>query len=145
MEQLARAAGPELKFDVISRERMVQASIESERGDRGKLERLLTDLLEPERYRALREAVSFLEKIDQKQFDWNKAYVTFTVPGQYYAGVLFGRQGDSFMMRDEVRHHLIVGKQSDIPPTTRSGERLSFTTPGSLTPPAPERKRSRGR
>ena len=141
LEHLGRAASQELNFDVVSEERMIQASVDAGRGDNSTMRRLFTDILDPERYRALRAAVDFLEKADKRRFDWNKAYLAFTMPGQHYAGVLVGRQGDAFLMRDAIRGHVVVGRQSDIPENLRSGERLAFTAAEEL----PSQRRKRGR
>jgi hypothetical protein len=61
------------------------------------------------------------------------------MPGQHYAGVLVGRQGDAFMMRDDIRGHVVVGRQSDIPENIRSGERLEFTGGGRTTFSSPKK------
>ena len=143
LEHLGRAVDHELNFDVVSEERMIQASVDAGRGDLSTMHRLFTDILDPDRYRALRAAVDFLEKVDKRQFDWNKAYLAFTMPGQHYAGVLVGRQGEAFMMRDEVRGHVVIGRQSDIPENVRNGERLAFTAAEEL--PSQCRKRGRTR
>jgi cell filamentation protein len=143
LDHLGQAADHELNFDVVSEERMIRASVDADRGDISTMRRLFTDILDPERYRALRAAVDFLEKADKRQFDWNKAYIAFTMPGQHYAGVLVGRQGDAFMMRNVIRGHVVVGRQSDIPENIRSGERLEFTA--AAEPPSHRRKRGRSR
>jgi cell filamentation protein len=132
-EQLARAAGYELNFDVISRERMIRASVDAEQGDQGTLRRLFTDLLDPERYAALRGAVSFLEPLDKSQFDWNKAYIAHTVLGNITPVCCLAGKAE------EVRHQLIVGRQSDIPANIKNGERLAFTAGGDI-----EHGRTRG-
>jgi hypothetical protein len=57
---------------------------------------------------------------------WNDIYIATTTRGQIYSGRLVGRDQDAFMMRT-VADQIIIGKQTDIPPETRTGDQLSFT------------------
>lgn len=68
-EHIAREAGHDLSFEGISKERMVAVSIAASQGDGAPVQRMFTELLDPERARALREATLFLEKNRSKYFD----------------------------------------------------------------------------
>lgn len=77
VEQLAQAAGHDLDFSVISKERMIVASMAAhDQTDLGPMRRLFTDAIDPARRAALREAIEFL---DRQQFPWNEGQ-TVKVP-----------------------------------------------------------------
>ena len=120
---LAREAGHELAFDVVSRERMLEASIRASQGHKDMMRRLFNEISDPQRVEPLREAVRFLT--DQK-FDWNERYVATTEPGRLYKGTFVGQNGTHFMMHDG--SNILIGKVTDLSPLPQSGETVQFRT-----------------
>jgi len=122
LDAVARETEYGLHFDVISRERMVQASIEANNGNLGMMRRMFEEITDVTRIQPLRRAIAFLSS---QHFDWNVTYIATTTPGQRYVGTLAGRDGEAFMMRSD-DNHILIGRCSDIAPEIRIGERLSF-------------------
>lgn len=123
---LGRRAGFDVAWDVVTRERMVAASVQGAIGDREPMRRLLLEIIDPERVRALRKALDFLKR--SQSVPWNDLYVATTVAGQVYRGILVGRSAPDFMMRAEGADNewIAVGHADDIPEDAVSGEPLSF-------------------
>jgi hypothetical protein len=92
---LARQAGHELHFDVVSWERMVEASVEANTGNLGMMTRMFEEITDADRIQPLRRAIDFLSR---EKFNWNETYIA-TTAGVGYAGKLVGCDGDAFMMR----------------------------------------------
>lgn len=122
VEAVAHKAGHPLYFNVVSRERMVQASILSNEGDINMMMRMFEEITDVGRIKPLRRAIDFLEA---NGFNWNDTYLATSTPGQSYVGKLVGRDRDAFMMRTADR--IIIGWQSDIPAQIRTGDDFSFT------------------
>ena len=126
MIALAKNAGHELSFDVVSAERMAQASIAGhERGDVDAFKRMSREISDPERVQALEKAQNFLTS---QGFDWQNRYMATTEPGRRYDGVLVGVGGSDFMMHD--KQNILVGKTKDLPrPLPEQGQHVTFETP----------------
>lgn len=122
VDVLARQAGHEVYFDVVSRERMVQASIEANNGDLGIMTRMFEEITDSERIQQLRRAIEFLSR---QRFNWNDTYIATTTAGENYTGKLAGRDGEAFMMRSD-DNRILIGRTIDIDPAIRSGERIEF-------------------
>lgn len=111
MEALAHEAGHKLDFSVVSRERMIQASIAgNENGDPTMMRRLFTEISDPERVAALSKAIGALE---QNGFPWNDRYIATAEPGHKVDVRLAGVAGDQFMARTQTA--IVIGKASDLP------------------------------
>ena len=123
VEAVARQAGHNVHFDVVSQERMIRASVRSTSGDRSMMIRLFEEITDDKRIRPRRKAIEFLAA---NRFPWNTAYLAIATPGQRYAGKLGGREAAAFMMRTD-SDETIIGEQADIPADVRSGEHFSFT------------------
>ena len=128
-EHVARQAGHDLGFEGISKERMVAASIAGERGDLGPFRRMLEELLDPDRRRALLTATRFLEqaRAGGSPMDWNERYVSTTTPGQRYEGVFAGAAGRDFMLGSGVS--ILIGQVADLPgggAGLKNGDPVSF-------------------
>lgn len=123
LESLARKAGYSLAFDVISMERMVEASIRASRDDLAMMTRLFQEILDADRIKPLRRAIEFL---DANRFPWNVNYLATTTAGQTYAGKLAGRDGDRFMMLDGNKR-IVIGHARDLPADAKSGSEIRFT------------------
>jgi cell filamentation protein len=126
VDALANQAGHQLHFDVVSRERMVQASIEANRGNFGMMTRLFEEIIDTERIQPLRRAIMFLSR---ESFNWNDTYIATTVAGENYTGRLIGRDGESFMMRSD-DNRILIGRAADIGNSIRTGEHFSFRAAG---------------
>jgi cell filamentation protein len=134
LRELSRRAGYRLEFDVISRERMIVASIEgNENNNPGPMRRMFVEITDPIRVAALRQAQQFLES---QEFDWNDRYMATTEPGQQYDAIFVSAAGSSFMFRDTER--ILIGWTRDLPtPTPRGHDHLTFLA--GLPPlPSPE-------
>jgi cell filamentation protein len=119
IRQLALEAGHELDFSVVSRERMIQASIAAnERGDNTIMRRMFDEISNPARVAALIPAIEFLE---QQGFPWNDRYVATLEPGHAVEVTLAGVNGDHFMAR--TGSDILIGQRSDLPtPQPNRGE-----------------------
>lgn len=119
VSELARAAGHDLDFSPITRERMIQASIAANEGnDRGMMQRLFADAIMPERRAALMKAIAALESFG---VGWNDQYIATAEPGHPIELVLVGTAGEQFMGR--APDSIIVGRTADLPePTPARGE-----------------------
>lgn len=126
VDALARQAGHELCFDVVSRERMVQASIEAYRGDLGMMTRMFEEITDFDRIQPLRRAIGFLSR---EKFNWNDTYVTTTTAAETYSGKLAGRNGEEFMMRSD-DNRIVIGRTADIDPAAGVGDRIAFRAAG---------------
>jgi cell filamentation protein len=122
IDALARQAGHQVYFDVVSRERMVQASIEANSGNLGMMGRMFEEIIDEDRIQPLRRAIAFLSR---ERFNWNDTYIATTTAGERYTGKLVGRDGKAFMMRSD-DNRILIGRAIDIDPVIRSGERLEF-------------------
>jgi hypothetical protein len=109
-------------FDVVSRERMVQASIEANSGNLGMMVRMFEEITDEDRSQPLRRAVAFLSC---ERFNWNDTYIATTTAGEHYTGKLVGRDGGAFMMRSD-DNRIFIGRTADIDPAISIGERLEF-------------------
>jgi cell filamentation protein len=79
MQELAENAGHSFDFRVVSRERMVQASIAAhEDRDIGPMRRMLDEISNPHRLAALTPAIAFLNSV---KYPWNDRYVGTLEPG----------------------------------------------------------------
>jgi len=122
VDAVAKQAGHHLHFDVVSRERMIQASIEANRGSFGVMTRLFEEIIDTARAQPLRRAIMFLSR---ENFNWNDIYIATTVAGENYSGRLVGRDGESFMMRSD-DNRILIGRGADISNSIQTGEHFSF-------------------
>ena len=121
VEALAVAAGYTLAFDVVSRERMIEASVQASQGQRGMMRRMMNEISDPERVQPLKEAITFLEAQD---FDWNDRYLATTEPGRVYEGAFVGQGGAHFMMHDGEK--ILIGEVGDLGELPESGAAVRF-------------------
>ncbi len=111
IEALAQEAGHRLDFSVVSRQRMIQASIAgNEKSDPGMMRRLFREISDPLRVSALSRAIGSLE---QHGFPWNDCYIATAEPGHRLNVSLAGIAGDQFMARTKTA--ILIGKTSDLP------------------------------
>jgi cell filamentation protein len=111
VEALAQEAGHTLDFSVVSRERMIQASIAgSENADPSVMRRLFMEISDPVRVAALSKAIGALA---QHGFGWNDRYIATAEPGHKVEVRMAGIAGDQFMARTQTA--ILIGKTSDLP------------------------------
>jgi len=122
VDVVAKQAGNAVHFDVVSRERMVQASIDANDVNLGIMTRMFEEITDTGRTQALRRAIAFLSR---EKFNWNDTYISTTTPGESYAGKLVGRNVEAFMMRSD-DNRILIGRTVDIDPAIRSGEQVAF-------------------
>ncbi len=123
VRQLCDSLGFKLRFEVISRERLVQASILSANGDLSMMERLTDEISDTERVQPLSKLISHF---DGHNFSWNEHYVATTTSGQSYAGTLAGTDGANFFFYDN-QNRILLGKAADLKEPVTPGNRVSFT------------------
>jgi cell filamentation protein len=123
VRQLADSLGFKLHFEVVSKERLIQASILSANGDVAMMERLFDEITDTERIQSLAKVIVHL---DRSQFGWNEVYLATTTPGQNYAGTFAGSDGANFFFRDD-ENRIFVGNLKDLKRPQKSGQKISFT------------------
>jgi cell filamentation protein len=135
IEQLAKAAGHELDFTVVTRARMYEASVESfERNDPAMMLRMFDEISTPERVSLLREGLIKLQNrlnTDSQAsgkpplLNLNEQYVATAAPGHQMELTLVGIAGNQFMARTQAQ--IIFGFVADLPdPVPKSGEIFRF-------------------
>jgi cell filamentation protein len=139
MEQLAHAAGHDLDFTVVSKERMIQASIvANEQSDTSMMRRMFDEISDPARVALLRESIAGLEKLN---FKWNDRYVATLAPGHAVELVFAGAAGDQFMGRTQTE--ILFGRADDLPePRPARGE--TFTAIATSYARAPSEDKASG-
>jgi cell filamentation protein len=131
MRELAKSAGHDLDFSVISKARMVRASIAAnEEGRPGMMRRLFKDALIPARREALAKAIADL---DTAVFPWNDAYIAAAEPKHSVVLTLAGVAGAQFMGRTP--DAIIIGQQADLPcPSPARGDTFTLKPRAWLSP-----------
>ena len=123
VRQLADSLGFKLHFEVVSKERLIQASILSANGDVAMMERLMDEITDTERIQSLAKVIAHLEN---SRFGWNDIYLATTAPGENYAGTFAGSDGANFFFRDD-ENRILVGNVKDLKRPAESGEKIIFT------------------
>jgi cell filamentation protein len=121
--QLSGSLGFKLHFEVVSKERLVQASILSANGDLAMMERLTDEITDTERIQPLIKAIAHLE---QHAFNWNDHYVATTNSGQKYVGTFAESDGVNFFFYDN-QNRVLVGKVRDLDSQPAPGGKFEFT------------------
>jgi cell filamentation protein len=123
MEELAKQAGHSLDFTIVSRQRMVQASIAAnEHGDLAMMRRMFDEIANPRRVEAVRKAI---ETLDRHRFPWNDHYVATMQPGHRVEVTMAGIAGEHFMARTGAE--ILIGNIADLSdPRPERGETFTF-------------------
>jgi cell filamentation protein len=123
LRELAQDAGHDLDFSVVSKERMIAASIAAnDHDDPTMMRRLFNEISDPSRVAALHQAIEFFE---MRRFSWNDRYLATTEPGRQVELTMVGTAGDHFMGR--TRSQILIGNTSDLPdPHPRSHETFTI-------------------
>jgi len=109
-------------FDVVSKERLVTASIASAHGDNSMLERMMDEITDTERIQPLKKLIAFFGR---ERYEWNDRYIATTTPGQRYRGIFAQAAGDDFFFYDD-QNRIVVGKTSDLPTAARANDKIDF-------------------
>jgi cell filamentation protein len=123
VRQLGESLGYKLHFGVVSKERLVQASILSANGDVAMMERLLDEITDTERIQPLAKVIEHLNRND---FNWNDFYLATTTSGQSYVGTFAGGNGPNFFFRDE-QDRILVGNVEDLQSHPGPEDKIKFT------------------
>lgn len=136
-EQLSQAAGHDLDFTVISKERMIRASIAAhEENDPSMMRRIFDEISDPARTALLREGIDKLqaafdrdsERSGKEPAHWNELYLATVASGHNVELVMAGVAGSQFMARTE--HEILFGKTSDLPePHPDRGQTFTLVHP----------------
>ena len=111
IRELAKEAGHELDFSVVTRERMVQASIAAnERGDGAMMRRMFNEISDPVRVAGLDKAI---DALNANRFSWNEAYIATAEPHHNVELTMAGIAGEQFMARTATA--ILIGQVSDLP------------------------------
>jgi cell filamentation protein len=131
MRELAKQAGHDLDFSVISQERNIQASIAAmDDGDPDVMRRLFKDALIPERRAALAQAISALTAAG---LNWNDHYIAAAEPGYSVELTLADIAGGQFVGRTS--DAIIIGRTADLPaPLPSRGEVFTLKPRAWLSP-----------
>jgi len=123
VRQLARAVGYPPHFEVVSKERLVQASILSAHGDFSMMERVMDEITDTERIQAVAKVI---EHFGSHGFSWNDRYLATTTPGESYSGTFAGSDGTHFFFYDS-ENRILVGRVKDLQGMPKSKEKVTFT------------------
>ena len=132
MRELAKQAGHDLDFSVISGQRMIEASVAAnDDGDLDVMRRLFKDAVIPERRTALAHAIADLNAAG---VSWNDLYLAAAEPGYLVELTLSGIAGAQFTGEDAASG-IIVGRTADLPsPPPSRGEAFTLKPRGWLSP-----------
>jgi len=122
VSQLAQRLGFELHFEVVTRDRLVQASILSANGDVAMMVRLMDEITDTDRIQPLAKIITYFEQVE---FNWNDVYLATTTRGQSYTGTFGGSDGEDFFFRDD-ENRVLVGKLQDLKQPVKSGAKINF-------------------
>jgi cell filamentation protein len=89
LTQFARAAGYDLSFDFIGRERWTRASVEAHTGQRAAIHRIFIEATDPvaiERFQSIASAL--MAKTQDGSFNLDEQYVAVPRPGQEISGIV---------------------------------------------------------
>jgi hypothetical protein len=148
LRELAQDAGHGLYFSVVSKERMIAASIAAnEHGDPTMMRRHFNEISDASRAAALRQAIEFFE---QQGFPRNDRYLAPTEPGHRVALTMVGTAGGHFMGRTRsqrfmgrTRSQILIGNKSDLPdPHPQWGKTFTIISLWSGTPDSRSRSQT---
>lgn len=128
-ENLAQAAGHQLDFSLVTKERMMLASIAvAENGNLEPMQHLFEDISNPEKIHLLKE---FMQNMKELGRNVNDRPVMVTKEGETYTGTYRGAGHDSFAFN--VKGAYIIGAKEHLTPeqlkTLQPGDKFTFTVP----------------
>jgi len=119
MRELAKQVGHELNFSVVTRERMIQASVAAnDHGDSTMMRRMFNEIGDPVRVAALEKALGDLRGLN---FPVHDHYLATAEPGHKIEVTMAGIAGDQFMARTNTA--ILIAQTSDLPtPSPQRGD-----------------------
>ncbi|WP_375618282.1 MULTISPECIES: BID domain-containing T4SS effector [unclassified Bartonella] len=128
-EKLAQAAGHQLNFSLVTKERMMLASVAvAENGDLEPMQHLFEDISNPNKILLLKEFMSNMKELGRNV---NDRPVMVAKEGETYTGTYRGAGYDSFAFN--VKGAYIIGNKEQLTPeqlkTLKPGDRFTFTVP----------------
>ncbi|WP_375642291.1 BID domain-containing T4SS effector [Bartonella sp. CM100XJJH] len=128
-EKLAQAAGHQLDFSLVTKERMMLASVAvAENGDLEPMQHLFEDISNPNKILLLKEFMSSMKELGRNV---NDRPVMVTKEGETYTGTYRGAGLNSFACN--VKGAYIIGNKEQLTPeqlkTLKPGDRFTFTVP----------------
>ncbi|WP_208441706.1 BID domain-containing T4SS effector [Bartonella raoultii] len=130
-ENLALAAGHQLDFSLVTKERMMLASVAvAENGNLEPMQHLFEDISNPEKITLLKE---FMDNMKALGRNVNDRPVMVAKEGETYTGLYRGAGLNSFAFN--VKGAFIIGNKEDLTPeqlkTLKPGDTFTFTAPRS--------------
>ncbi|GAA5101716.1 BID domain-containing T4SS effector [Bartonella acomydis] len=130
-ENLAKAAGHQFDFSLVTQQRMMAACTEAmQYGNTQLLKDLFEDISHPEKVRLLKE---FMVNINNKGHNVDDRLVMVTKAGETYMGVYQGCYAEGFVL--DMQGTYIIGNKDDLTPerlkTLKPGDIITFTAPKS--------------
>ncbi|WP_175868944.1 BID domain-containing T4SS effector [Bartonella gabonensis] len=128
-EKLAQAAGHQLEFSLVTKERIMLASIAAaENGDLEPMQHLFEDISNPEKTCLLQEFMDNMKDLGRKV---NDRLVMLAKEGETYTGSYRGAGHVSFTFN--VKGAYIIGNKEHLTPeqlkTLKPGDKITFTAP----------------
>jgi cell filamentation protein len=128
IKQLAEKADHKLDFSSITKERMLQASIESHENNPSKMERIFDEIISPEKVALANRFNDFLKQ--EKGLDsWNDLYISVAKEGQEYDGTFVGSDTHSFTMMLPNENSIVIGDKCCLKKDLKSGDHLKIKIP----------------
>ncbi|WP_375653226.1 MULTISPECIES: BID domain-containing T4SS effector [unclassified Bartonella] len=128
-EKLAQAAGHQLDFSLVTKERMMLASVAvAENGDLEPMQHLFEDISNPNKILLLKEFMSNMKELGRNV---NDRPVMVAKEGETYTGMYRGAGYDSFAFN--VKGAYIIGNKEHLTQeqlkTLKPGDKFTFTVP----------------
>ncbi|UTO28071.1 BID domain-containing T4SS effector [Bartonella harrusi] len=128
-EKLALAAGHQLDFSLVTKERMMLASVAvAEKNDLEPMRHLFEDISNPEKILLLKEFMGNMKALGRNV---NDRPVVVAKEGEIYTGTYRGAGFESFAFN--VKGAYIIGNKDHLPPeqlkTLKPGDKFTFTVP----------------
>ncbi|WP_375629609.1 BID domain-containing T4SS effector [Bartonella sp. TT67HLJMS] len=128
-EKLAQAAGHQLDFSLVTKERMMLASVAvAENGDLEPMQHLFEDISNPNKILLLKEFMNNMKELGRNV---NDRPVMVAKEGETYTGMYRGAGYDSFAFN--VKGAYIIGNKEHLTPeqlkTLKPGDKFTFTVP----------------
>ncbi|MBB5073980.1 fido (protein-threonine AMPylation protein) [Bartonella callosciuri] len=128
-ERLAKAAGHQLNFSLVTKERMMTAYTQAAQyGNKQPMKDIFEDISNQEKIHVLQEFMNNMKELGR---DMNDHVVIAAKEGETYTGIYQGASFDGFVLNAQGTY--IIGNQEHLPPeqikTLKPGDTITFTAP----------------